>query len=228
MKKAWLLFFLAPYAFGMNSLQGEIGFGFPGLFAGRLMRTVSDRVAVGAGVGVLPLSWIISTVVTMPTTSVSDRYSLVYDPKADAIAPSLFVHWQPGESDLHVRFDLTVQIGAAGGNAFLRNLATGASTNVAKVEGTLFLPRLSVMVGKTLWRTESFAVVGQIGLSYLIGASLNVSVTGAMPSYLDVVPEARPTIQDGLRAAEDELTRALNDGIFRNRILPAVSIHASF
>lgn len=228
MKRIWFFLVLAPYAYSMPSLQGEIGLGFPGLFLGRLQRAVDEQFAIGVGLGVLPLSWIVTTVVNMPTTSVSDRYSLVYDPKADAIAPSLYVHWQPGESDLHLRLDLTVQIAAAGGNAFLRNLKTGASTNVAKVEGTLFLPRLSLLVGKTLWRTESFAVVGEIGFSYLLGASLNVSVTGAMPSYLDVVPEARPTVQDGLRAAEDELSRVLNDGIFRNRILPAVSIHAAF
>ncbi|MBK7842884.1 MAG: hypothetical protein IPJ71_04195 [Bdellovibrionales bacterium] len=123
-------------------------------------------------------------------------------------------------------FNLDILFIDAGATAELTNRDTGRSANVAKLDVTLVQPVLTLALGHRLIDGESFNLEGGFGISFLPRSVISTRVRGSLPALLDVMPEARESIYDGMDDAKADLAKVLSKKFERFSILPAIFIQA--
>lgn len=206
----------------MSPTRIDLGLGFPNLISLDLRRKITPSTWLGMGLGVIPIYLLVPQLQKSMSNELNEVYDMRVNPHANAFTWRTFFRSYLSGGKSFLSFNLDVLFINAGGTAELTNRDTGNSASVAKLDVTLIQPILSFSMGHQLWKTNSFVMEGGLGLSFLLSGAITSRVSGSLPAYLDVVPESRESIYDGMDDAKKDLSKLLDDTFNRYRVLPAL------
>lgn len=206
----------------------DLGFGFPNLLSLDLSRKITLHSWMGMGVGFVPAYLFVPQLRKDLHKDINEVYEIQVNPHAHAFTwRSFFRNYLSGDRTFaSLNFD--VLFINAGGTAELTNKDTGNAANLAQLDVTLIQPIISLSMGHSFWKTDSSSFDGGLGISFLLPNTINSKVSGSLPAYLDVVPESREAIYDGMDEAKSELTDLLDQVFNRYRVLPSLYIQVSW
>lgn len=207
------------------SIQVRAGLGLPDFFSIQLAKRIDEIQWLGIGVGILPLSFALSTPVRW---HLSDSYSLAGTPKIDILSSQLFYQVHPWGGTTYFRLQFSAVIVNLNQEVNLTNRETDQSTNLANLNIFAVQPILGASIGEVLWKPGAFRLEGGLGIGLLFPRTINLAITGGLPSYFSVVPEAAGSFKQGFDQATLDVTKTMNDLPELPRILPTFFLQGTW
>ncbi len=223
----FLLLLLAPTF--VSHAQSSLSLSLPQGFEFSYEQTFEEsRWSMRGSIGGWPIerSWPRSL---KTSTDLGDSYALDFAPRIYTLTSSLKAHFRPSlESTWTYQMGLELWTIQGGAFAYLRNQASSESVLVADLQARWWQPVLSASANWTLSRRSTATWILELGLAIPVGGSFMTRLEGPLPALQGVAPEYAEALQDGTRAAEQNLSQAIGDALSILPILPTLGLRYSW
>jgi hypothetical protein len=206
----------------------NLGVGVPDLFSINYFKTVSPKSKIGMGFGLLP-PFVFGALLPVPADNVlSDTYTVSVRPSTFLVSSSISYGYAPWENHRHFLLSLGLLLLNSKLVAVLKNQDTQNSLSVSEIDVNLFQPYLNLRYQQKLFTWDTFVLEGGLGVCLLSNFSILTNVSGSGSAYLDVAPEWREAVSDGVTEAQNNLVSVLNQWKNKPFILPSLYLQATW
>lgn len=197
-------------------------FSFPYLLTIERSFGIDERSYFEAFVGGLPVSTLLLLDTKLSEAGFSDTHKIAYSLEAWSVSSGLRYGRYLSKS-----WSLIGELGLlyvhAGANLHLKNIDNGSKIPFMNVSASLAQPIFGLSIRHS-WETWALT----LSMNVLLRTSVSVRKSGWFPSFQEVAPEYKDSIDDGSDAAEKSLRASLDNLKSSYTLLPGLAISYRF
>lgn len=209
--------------FASKKTYWSTGIGTSDLLSIRMERPFHDRQSMGVLFSYLPIALFVDDLKQSRSSNLSENYMMETALTAHVFSVGLF-HDYYFTPRVFIETQASLLILNASGTAHFKNKATQNSTEVAKLNMTVYQPITSLTVGWAAYRARGWRLDLGGGISYLFPYSVQTQISGTAPSFFEVAPEYRDSVTSGRQEMEADALAALERLPYRYPILPSLFV----